>query len=182
MTHGLRTSYRVTRIGEQTFLFLCPAERAVLQHINIASHFLLLLTTYEHFPSSSQKSIVFKGICKIHDSFVYLYFWLRVQMGNSRILEPTTFANEMCWSNCQEEKSQPSSLECCSWPLIALSQWRGSWRHLVRLEQAGAAFPAARILACLALVLLYRGRVNAEHGELLYSYGGAGSRAAFWLP
>lgn len=65
------------------FLFFFSAAWAVLQHINIASHFLLLLTTYERLPGSSQKSIVFKGIYKIHDSFVYLYFWLRVQMGNS---------------------------------------------------------------------------------------------------
>lgn len=126
----LEVSTESPGLGSKRFLSPPPlsfsAVRAVLQHMNMASPFLLPLTTYEHLPGSSQKSIVFKGICKIHDSFVYLYFWLRVQMGNSRILEPATFANGMRRPHCQEWKSHPSSLECCSWLLIAWSQRRGS--------------------------------------------------------
>lgn len=58
----------------------------------------------------------------MHDSFVYLYFWLSVQMGNSWILESSAFSNEIYGSNCQGQETQPSSFECYSLPLIALSQ------------------------------------------------------------
>lgn len=64
--------------------------------------FLPLLTKNEHLPTSSQESLVFKEISKIHDSFVYLYFWLRVQMDNSWILESTALSNEIRGCNCQE--------------------------------------------------------------------------------
>lgn len=75
---------------------------------------------------------------------------------NSRILEPATFANGMRRPHCQEWKSQPSSLECCSWLLNSLESAKGKLEAFgpTGLERAGAPFLAVRIRACLALVLL----------------------------
>ena len=66
-------------------------------------------------------------------------------MDNSWILESIVLSNEIYGSNCQEQKSQPPSFECGSWPLIALSQWRGDDEGWVQLEWAVASFPEAEI-------------------------------------
>lgn len=108
--------------GGDSFLSKMVQSEFCRTNILLIIYFLPLLTKNEHLPTSSQESTVFKEISKMHDSFVYLYFWLSVQMDNSWILEPTAFSNEIYSSNCQGREPQPSSFECYSWPLIALSQ------------------------------------------------------------